>query len=134
MVGTGSNCTKKTIEYTKKAKELGADAALIVSPYYNKPTQEGLYQHFKAINEQVDFDIFLYNNPGRSVVAMSDDLLKRLIELKNVKGIKESSGDIAKPMAIKLMTQNKPEFKILSGDDIPSLAFNTSGGLSLIHI
>ena len=134
MVGTGTNSTTKTIEYTKDAKKFGADAALIVSPYYNKPTPEGQFQHFRAINDHVDFDIYLYNNPGRSVIGMSDELLKRLIELSNVKGIKESSGDIARPLSLKLMTKNKPEFKILSGDDIPSLAFNASGGVGTISV
>jgi len=95
MAGTGSNSTSEAIEYTRHAEKVGADAALVVAPYYNKPTQEGLYQHFKAVADATALPIFIYNIPGRSVVNLTDATLARLAEIKNIAGIKDATGDLA---------------------------------------
>jgi 4-hydroxy-tetrahydrodipicolinate synthase len=94
IAGTGANSTREAIELTKAAKELGADAALLVTPYYNKPTQEGLYQHYKAIAEAVDIPQILYNVPGRTVVDMQNETVIRLADVKNIIGIKDATGDV----------------------------------------
>ena len=98
--GTGANSTREAIELTKAAKDLGADAALLVTPYYNKPTQEGLYQHYKAIAEAVELPLILYNVPGRTGVDLSNDTAVRLAEIPNIVGIKDATGDVPRGKAL----------------------------------
>ncbi len=98
IAGTGTNSTDHTIALTREAKEAGADAALIVCPYYNKPTQEGLYQHFKAVHDAVDLPIVIYNIPGRSAVDMSNATMARLAKLPNIVGVKDATNDLARPL------------------------------------
>jgi 4-hydroxy-tetrahydrodipicolinate synthase len=136
MAGTGSNSTDEAIMTTRHAKKSGADSALVVVPYYNKPTQEGLYQHFKAINDAVDIPIILYNVPARSVANMSDDTIARLAELPNIVGLKDASGDLARPYILrsKLSDKNKEQFQLFSGEDMTAVAFNVSGGHGCISV
>ena len=100
--GTGFNSTAHTIEATRQAKEAGADAALVVCPYYNKPTQEGLYQHFKAVHDAVDLPIVIYNIPGRSAVDMSNATMARLAKLPNIVGVKDATNDLARPLQMRV--------------------------------
>lgn len=115
IAGTGANCTREAIELTEAAKTAGADACLLVTPYYNKPTQEGLYQHFKAIAEAVDIAQILYNVPGRTACDMLPETVIRLSALENIVGIKEATGDLAR--AAELIDQAPDNFAIYSGDD-----------------
>ncbi len=126
MAGAGTNCTKKTIHYAEQAKDAGADAILVVSPYYNKPGQEGLYQHYKAINDAVDAPLFVYNIPARCVVDISIDTLVRLAKLSNIAGIKDSNPDLKRP--VELRRQLGAEFCLLSGDEPSGLSFLAAGG------
>ena len=126
MAGTGTNSTQKAIEYTEAAKSAGADAALIVTPYYNKPGQEGLYRHYKAVNDAVDFPIIIYNIPSRSVVDMSVDIVVRLARLRNVIGIKESNPDLKRPVQLRIALGD--DFCLLSGDEPTGLGWMASGG------
>jgi 4-hydroxy-tetrahydrodipicolinate synthase len=132
IAGTGSNSTDEAIDLTRHAKKAGADAALLVTPYYNKPTQEGLYQHFKAIHDAVDLPIVVYNIPGRSVVNMSAETLDRLGRLKNIVGVKDATGDIARVSATRLLMG--PDFCQLSGEDATALGFNAHGGHGCISV
>ncbi len=132
MAGTGSNSTDEAIMTTRHAKKSGADSVLVVAPYYNKPTQEGIYQHFKAINDAVDIPIILYNVPGRSVVNMSDDTIARLAELPNIVGLKDATGDLARPYTLRKKL-TKP-FQLFSGEDMTAVAFNVSGGHGCISV
>jgi len=132
IAGTGSNSTKEAIRLTKSAKQAGADAALLISPYYNKPTQEGLYQHFKAISEAVDIPLFLYNIPGRTAVNILPTTIARIAELKNVIGVKEATGDL-KQVAETIAACPK-EFIILSGDDFTTLPLLAVGGQGVISV
>jgi len=126
IAGTGANSTSEAIELTQEAKNLGADACLLVTPYYNKPTQEGLYQHFKLIAETVDIDQLLYNVPGRTAVDMSVDTTLRLAEIENIVGIKDATGDLS---VIKQLVERCPEgFLLLTGDDATALDFILCGG------
>ena len=126
IAGTGANSTSEAIELTKEAKSLGADACLLVTPYYNKPTQEGLYQHFKLIAETVDIDQLLYNVPGRTAVDMSVDTTLRLAEIDNIIGIKDATGNLS---VIKQLVERCPEdFLLLTGDDATALDFILCGG------
>ena len=126
IAGTGANSTSEAIELTQEAKSLGADACLLVTPYYNKPTQEGLYQHFKLIAETVDIDQLLYNVPGRTAVDMSVDTTLRLAEIENIIGIKDATGDLS---VIKQLVERCPEdFLLLTGDDATALDFILCGG------
>ena len=126
IAGTGANSTSEAIELTQEAKNLGADACLLVTPYYNKPTQEGLYQHFKLIAESVDIDQLLYNVPGRTAVDMSVETTLRLAEIKNIIGIKDATGDLS---VIKQLVGRCPEdFLLLTGDDATALDFILCGG------
>lgn len=136
IVGTGTSSTKKTIDYSQMAKDLGADASLIVSPYYNKPTQEGLVAHFKAVSDSVALPIIIYNSPGRTTVNITDDSLGKMIELANVRGIKDATGDILRPLTLRniLDAKNKKDFAVLTGDDPYALAFNASGGQGCISV
>ena len=126
IAGTGANSTSEAIELTQEAKNLGADACLLVTPYYNKPTQEGLYQHFKLIAETVEIDQLLYNVPGRTAVDMSVDTTLRLAEIENIIGIKDATGDLK---VIKQLVERRPEdFLLLTGDDATALDFILYGG------
>ena len=132
IAGTGSNSTDEAISLTKYAEKIGADAALVVTPYYNKPTQEGLYQHFKSINDNCLIPIIIYNIPPRSVVDMSVDTMARLFELKNIIGVKDATGDLNR------VDQQKkkmgPDFIQLSGEDGTALEFNMRGGTGCISV
>lgn len=132
IVGSGAASTVETINLTKRAKELGADAALVVSPYYVKPTAEGQFQHFKALNDAVDLPIIIYNCPGRAVVGMSVELVARLAELKNVVAIKDSCDDLTRVVKMRQLI-NKP-FSFLSGDDPIATAYMAQGGDGVISV
>ena len=115
IAGTGSNFTEEAISLTKHAEKAGADGALVVTPYYNKPTQEGLYQHYKAINDNTGLPIIIYNIPGRCVIDMSVDTMARLFELKNIAGVKDATGDLNRlDQTIKKLG---PDFIQLTGED-----------------
>ena len=132
IAGTGSNSTEEAISLTTHAEKVGANAALIVTPYYNKPTQEGLYQHYKAINEKCGIPILIYNIPGRSVIDMSVDTMARLFELKNIVGVKDATGDLDR------VDQQKKkmgkDFIQLTGNDDNALEFNRRGGIGAISV
>jgi len=126
IAGTGANSTSEAIELTQEAKNFGADACLLVTPYYNKPTQEGLFQHFKLIAESVSIDQILYNVPGRTAVDMSVDTTSRLSEISNIIGIKDATGDLS---VIKELVAKCPEdFLLLTGDDATAIDFLLLGG------
>lgn len=129
IVGTGANCTQTTIENTQKAAEYGADSALVIAPYYNKPTQEGLYLHFKAISENSPIDLIIYNIPGRTAVNIEIETLKRISELPNVVGVKESSGNLGQVSEIvSQIKRDSPNFSLLAGDDSLTLPIMSMGG------
>ncbi|MBU8686082.1 4-hydroxy-tetrahydrodipicolinate synthase [Priestia megaterium] len=132
VAGTGSNNTYASIELTKKAEEIGVDAIMIVAPYYNKPNQEGLYQHFKTIAESTELPVMLYNIPGRSVINMSVDTIVRLAELPNVVALKDASGDLDAMTAI--ITQTSDDFALYSGDDGLTLPVLAIGGTGIISV
>jgi 4-hydroxy-tetrahydrodipicolinate synthase len=133
IAGAGSNNTAEAIEYASHAKKAGADAALIVAPYYNKPTQEGLYQHYKAIATAVDIPIFVYNVPGRTVVALTVETLDRLAkDFKTIVGTKDATADLTRPSRQRLMTGEG--FIQLSGEDGTALGFNAHGGVGCISV
>ena len=132
IAGTGSNSTSEAIELSKHAENAGANALLIVTPYYNKPTQEGLYQHYKTINDNVGIPIIIYNIPPRSVVDMSVDTMARLYELKNIAGVKDATADLNRvDLQLKKMG---PEFIQLSGEDGTAMEFNSRGGVGCISV
>ena len=132
IAGTGSNSTDEAISLTKFSKEVGAEAALVVTPYYNKPTQEGLYHHFKAINDSCDLPIIIYNIPGRSVVDINIETLKKLAKLKNIIGIKDSSNDLTRPLlTTKSIGKN---FCQVSGEDATVVPFLSQGGHGCISV
>ena len=132
IAGTGSNSTEEAISLTKHAEKAGADGALIVTPYYNKPTQEGLYQHYKAINDSSGLPIIIYNIPGRSVIDMSVDTMARLYELKNIVGVKDATGDLDRvDQQLKKMGK---DFIQLTGNDDNALEFNKRGGVGAISV
>ena len=126
IAGTGANSTTEAIELTSAAKEIGADACLLVTPYYNKPTQEGLYQHHKAIAEAVEIDQILYNVPGRTAVDLSVETAVRLAEIKNIIGIKDATGDL--DVAQALIDSCPDDFLLYSGDDATAVEFILMGG------
>ena len=132
IAGTGSNSTEEAISLTTHAEKVGADAALIVTPYYNKPTQEGLYQHYKAINDKCGIPILIYNIPGRSVIDMSVETMARLFELTNIVGVKDATGDLNR------VDQQKKkmgkDFIQLTGNDDNALEFNKRGGVGAISV
>ena len=132
FAGTGSNSTKEAISLTTHAEKIGANGALIVTPYYNKPTQEGLYQHYKAINDRCGIPLLIYNIPGRSVIDMSVDTMARLYELKNIIGVKDATGDLNRVnQTFKKMGK---EFIQLTGNDDNALEFNRRGGVGAISV
>ena len=132
IAGTGSNSTKEAISLTTHAEKVGADAALVVTPYYNKPTQEGLYQHYKAINDRIGIPIIIYNIPGRSVIDMSVDTMARLFELKNIVGVKDATGDLNRVDQQK--NKMGKDFIQLTGNDDNALDFNKRGGVGSISV
>jgi len=132
IAGTGSNSTKEAISLTKFAEQAGANGALIVTPYYNKPTQEGLYQHYKAINDNCDIPIIIYNIPSRSVIDMSVDTMARLYELKNIVGVKDATGILDRANQQKEKMGN--DFIQLTGNDDNSFEFNKRGGVGSISV
>src|SRR6201985_1436911 len=132
VAGAGSNSTKEAIELAEHAEKAGADAGLVVTPYYNKPTQEGMYQHFKAINDAIGIPILIYNIPPRSVIDMSVETMKRLWELKNIAGVKDATANVVR------VSQQRaamgPEFNQLSGEDASALGFMAHGGHGCISV
>ena len=132
IAGTGSNSTKEAISLTTHAEKVGADAALIVTPYYNKPTQEGLFQHYRAINDKCGIPILIYNIPGRSVIDMSVDTMARLFELKNIVGVKDATGDLDRVDQQRNKMGN--DFIQLTGNDDNALDFNKRGGVGSISV
>ena len=132
IAGTGSNSTDEAIALTKHAEKAGADGALVVTPYYNKPTQEGLYQHYKSINDNTNLPIIIYNIPGRCVIDMSVDTMARLFELKNIAGVKDATGDLNRlDQTIKKLG---PDFIQLTGEDGLAFEFNKRGGVGIISV
>ena len=132
VAGTGSNSTDEAIELSKFAEKAGSDALLVVTPYYNKPTQEGLYQHYKKINDNVGIPIIIYNIPSRSVINMNVDTMSKLYELKNIVGVKDATGDLDRvDQQLKAMGK---EFIQLTGNDDNSLEFNKRGGIGSISV
>ena len=132
IAGSGSNSTAEAIELSRHAEEAGADAVLIVTPYYNKPTQEGLYQHYKAINDAIGIPIIIYNIPGRSIVDMSVGTMARLFELKNIAGVKDATAN--KTRVSQQRAAMGPDFNQLSGEDITALGFMAHGGHGCISV
>ncbi|MBV1698026.1 MAG: 4-hydroxy-tetrahydrodipicolinate synthase [Hyphomicrobiales bacterium] len=132
VAGAGSNSTKEAVDLARHAEECGADAVLVVTPYYNKPTQEGLYQHFKAINDAIGIPIIVYNIPPRSVIDLSVDTMKRLFELPNIAGVKDATANMTR------VTQQRAamgeDFNQLSGEDITALGFMAHGGHGCISV
>ena len=132
IAGTGSNSTEEAVALTKHAENAGADGALVVTPYYNKPTQEGLYQHYKAINDNTSLPIIIYNIPSRCVIDMSVETMARLFELKNIAGVKDATGDLNRlDQTIKKLG---PEFIQLTGEDGLAFRFNKRGGVGIISV
>ena len=132
FAGTGSNSTEEAISLTSHAEKIGANGALIVTPYYNKPTQEGLYQHYKSINDKCGIPIIIYNIPGRSVIDMSVDTMARLFELKNIIGVKDATGDLNR--VDQTLKKIGSEFIQLTGNDDNALEFNKRGGVGAISV
>ena len=132
IAGTGSNSTAEAVSLTRHAKEAGADAALVVTPYYNKPTQEGMYRHFEALNDAVDLPILIYNIPGRSVVDMTVETMARLARLPNVVGVKDATADVSRATRQRLAAG--PDFCQLSGEDVTQLGFLAQGGDGCISV
>jgi len=132
IAGAGSNNTLEAVELARHAEKAGADAALVVTPYYNKPTQEGLYQHFKAINDAIGIPIIIYNIPGRSVVDMTVETMKRLAELENIVGVKDATADVGR--VSRQRHAIGPNFIQLSGEDMTALPYMAAGGHGCISV
>jgi len=132
IAGTGANSTDETVEITKYAKKSGADAVLLVTPYYNKPTQEGLYRHYKTVAEKVDIPIVLYNVPGRTAVNMLPATVARLAEIKNIVAIKEATGDMKQVSEVIRLCGNR--ITVISGDDFTTLTLMALGGKGVISV
>ena len=132
IAGTGSNSTAEAVDLTKHAKSAGADGVLVVTPYYNKPTQAGLYAHYKAINDAADIPVIIYNIPGRSVIDMSVETMARLFELPNISGVKDATADLARASQQRLAMG--PEFNMLTGEDGSALGFMAHGGHGAISV
>jgi len=132
IAGAGSNSTETTVEFVRYAKEAGADGTLVVTPYYNKPTQEGLYQHFKAAAEAADLPLIIYNIPPRSVIDMSVETMARLAVIPNIVGVKDATADLVRPLATRLALG--PEFCQLSGEDATVTAYLAQGGHGCISV
>jgi 4-hydroxy-tetrahydrodipicolinate synthase len=132
IAGAGSNSTAEAVELSQHAEKAGANAVLIVTPYYNKPTQEGLYQHYKAINNAIGIPIIIYNIPGRSIVDMSVDTMKRLYELKNIAGVKDATANMSRVSQQRAAMGE--DFNQMSGEDITALGFMAHGGHGCISV
>ncbi len=132
IAGTGSNSTEEAIALTKHAEKAGANGALVVTPYYNKPTQEGLYHHYKSINDNTNLPIIIYNIPSRCVIDMSVDTMSRLFELKNIVGVKDATGDLNR--LDQTLKKLGPEFIQLTGEDGLAFEFNKRGGVGIISV
>lgn len=132
VAGTGSNSTEEAISLTRHAKKAGANAVLVVTPYYNKPTQEGLYLHYKAIHDAVDIPIFIYNIPPRSVIDMSVETMARLAKLPNIVGVKDATMDLTRPIKTRMAIGN--DFCMMSGEDGTAVAFLAGGGDGCISV
>ena len=132
IAGTGSNSTAEAIQFQRHAAKVGADAALVVTPYYNRPTQEGLYQHYKAVHDAADLPIIIYNIPGRSAVDMSVETMARLADLPNIVGVKDATNDLARPLLTRLATGE--DFAVISGEDITATAILAQGGHGCISV
>lgn len=133
IAGAGSNATYEAVSLAEHAKKSGADGILVATPYYNKPNQEGLYQHFKAINDKVEIPLLLYNIPGRSVVDMSDVTTAKLAKLPNIVGIKDATGDLSRVCSL-IKELDGQEFSLISGEDATAVAFNAMGGVGCISV
>lgn len=135
VIGTGTNSTANTIALSQQAEALGADGVLVVTPYYNKPTQEGLYQHFKAVAAAIRIPLIVYNVPGRTGTNILPETVRRLSRLLNVAGIKEASGDVAQiDTLVRLIKKDRPDFAILSGNDDQAFHLVNSGGDGVISV
>ena len=132
MAGAGSNSTGEAISFVKHAKQAGADGVLIVAPYYNKPTQQGLYEHYNAIQAAADLPNFIYNIPGRSVVNITDETLADLAKLPNIAGVKDATGDLARVSTLRQLVDD--DFILLSGEDMTTVGFNAMGGHGCISV
>ena len=132
IAGTGSNSTEEAVALTKHAEKAGADGALVVTPYYNKPTQEGLYQHYKAINDNTSLPIIIYNIPSRCVIDMTVDTMAKLFELKNIVGVKDATGDLKR--LDETIKKLGPDFIQLTGEDGLAFKFNKRGGVGIISV
>ena len=132
IAGTGSNSTDEAVELSQFAEKAGADAVLVVTPYYNKPSQEGLYRHFKAVNDAIGIPIIIYNIPSRSVVDMSVQTMARCYELKNIAGVKDATANLARPSQTRAALG--PDFCQLSGEDATALGFMAHGGAGCISV
>ncbi|MEH6632919.1 MAG: 4-hydroxy-tetrahydrodipicolinate synthase [Halopseudomonas aestusnigri] len=132
IAGAGSNSTREAIDFTQHAQKVGADAALVVTPYYNKPSQEGLFQHFKAIHDNSDIPIIVYDVPGRSIVNVDVDTMKRLSELPRIRGVKDATADLALPVRTRLACGD--DFTLLSGEDATIVPFLSLGGHGCISV
>ena len=132
IAGTGSNSTAEAISLTSHAEKIGADGALVVTPYYNKPTQEGLYQHYKAINDNTSLPIIIYNIPSRCVIDMTVDTKAKLFELKNIVGVKDATGDLKR--LDETIKKLGPDFIQLTGEDGLAFEFNKRGGVGIISV
>lgn len=132
IAGAGSNNTIEAVDFTKHAKQAGADAALHVAGYYNRPSQEGLYQHFKAVNDAVDLPIIVYNIPPRAVVDIQPETMARIAGLKNVVGVKDATGDLSRPSKERMLIGKK--WNMLSGEDGTALGYNAHGGHGCISV
>lgn len=132
MAGAGSNSTAEAIALTKHAKQAGADAVLVVTPYYNKPNQAGLYAHYKALHDATRIPIFIYNIPPRSVIDMSVETMAELAKLPRIRGVKDATGDIVRPLRMRAAAGEG--FCQLDGDDVTAIAFNAHGGVGCISV
>jgi 4-hydroxy-tetrahydrodipicolinate synthase len=132
LAGAGANSTEEAIMFTRHAKQAGADGALIVTPYYNKPTPEGIFQHYKAIAQAVEIPIVVYNIPGRSVIDVKDDTMERLSKIRGIVGVKDATGDLSRVCTLRARVGK--EFIQLSGEDMTAVAFNSQGGVGCISV
>ena len=132
IAGTGSNSTSEAVDMTKYAESVGADAALLATPYYNKPNQEGLYEHYKVVHDATKIPLIIYNIPGRSVVNMSLETMKELAKLPRVAGVKDATGDLSLPGRV--LREIGEDFCQISGEDATALSFNVSGGKGCISV
>ncbi len=132
LAGAGSNSTAEAISLARHAQTAGADGVLVVTPYYNKPNQEGLYRHYKAIAQAVSLPVFIYNIPGRSVIDMSVETMARLAQIKNIAGVKDATANLTRPLHI--LRACGPDFVQLSGEDHTALSFLASGGVGCISV